>query len=156
ENPPDFVILASMTFGRELRAQLLPLSRRYGFKIHDICDFPTSRSPVRFDTCLAPIPTVVLENLKKRIPSLISRRSRILLYPNHSLTLNLWQRGVFADLDVRGIVDCDKHSTGTDSHGLTAYLPSQLDPSDADVILVTDPRYHSQKLTAPDPLAAAR
>jgi hypothetical protein len=156
KNPPDFVILASMTFRKELHAQLLPLSRRYGFKLHDICDLPTSLSPVRFDTCLAPIPSVVLENLKKRIPSLISSRSRILLYPNHPLTLNLWLRGVFAHLDVRGIVDCHKQSAGTDGHGLTVYLPGQLAPSEADVILVTDPRYHSQKSTEPDPLAAAR
>src|SRR2546430_1765078 len=65
ENPPDFVVLASMSFRKQLRARLLPLSRRYGFKLQDICDLPTLQSPVRFDACLSPIPTVVLENLKK-------------------------------------------------------------------------------------------
>ena len=156
ENPPDFVILASMTFRKQLRAQLLPLSRRYGFKILDICDLPTLQSPVRFDTCLAPIPAVILENLKKHVPSLISSRSRVLLYPNRPMTINLWLRGTFADLDVRGTIDCDKEVAGTDCHGLRVYLPDQLDQLEADVILVTDPRCDSHKLTEPDPLSTAR
>src|SRR5205823_2092780 len=126
ENPPDFVILASMTFRMQIRAQLLPFSRRHGFKLHDICDLPTSVSPVRFDSCLCPIPTVVLENLKKRIPSLISNRSKVVLYPNNSVTLSLWERGVFSNVDVRGIVDSD-----------------QLDRLEADVLLVTEPGYQS-------------
>jgi hypothetical protein len=142
-NPPDFVIVASMSFNKEIFSQLLPFSRRHGFKLLDICNAPAPPLLPFVNSRLAPIPSVILKNISKQIPSLISRSSRILLYPNNPLMLNLWLRGVFANLDVVGIIDCDKQLAGTDCHGLRIYSPGQLDRFEADIILAAKPGCHN-------------
>lgn len=147
-NRPNFIIVASLSFNKEILAQLLPFSRRYRFKLLDICSVSDRTIQIPFvNSCFAPLPAMVLENLNKQIPSLISSRSRVLLYPYHPLVLNLWLRGIFANLDARGIVDSDKQLAGTDCHGLRVYSLDQLDSLDADVILVANPGHHSQIAT---------
>jgi hypothetical protein len=140
-NPPDFIIVASLSFNKEILAQLLPLSRRYGFKLMDICSSPDpSLHALPFlNSCLPPIPKVIIDNLKKHIPALISNHSRTLLYSDSSLTANLWKRGVFSEINVIGIIDRFIQASGSECHGLRAYTPDQIEMIDADSILFMNP-----------------
>jgi len=140
-NLPDFVMVASLSFSKEIIAQLRPLSRQHHFKLLDISiPDPNLHKTLPFvNSCLPPIPAVVLENFKARLPVQISRGSRVFLHASPIAT-NLWMRGVFAGIDVVGIVDFDRQ-LGPECLGLKVYSPDQVERLEADALIAADPEF---------------
>jgi len=138
-NVPDFVIVASLSFSKEIVQQLRPLSRKYHFKILDISipDSNLHKTLPFMHTRLEPYPEQIIDGLMNRLRSLKTRGVSVLLYSTHSAVTNLWMRGLFAGIDVVGIVDNDL-PRGSDCHGLKVYHCETAALAGADAIVVAD------------------
>ncbi len=143
---PDFIIVASMSYSREILAQLAPFSRRHRIRLLDICRGEAPTSFTYLNTTLAPIPDEVLLNARKYFPRLVSGRKRVVLYATDSLALNLSMRGMLVDLQIVGLIDGDHQYAGGECQGLRIISRDQAKNINADTIVMIDPLRRSESV----------
>ncbi len=93
---------------------------------------------------LAKVPRIVQENLKSQVAQLKASGARVLLYLDPLLTLNLWARGTFADVNVLGAVTKHTSNFKINVRGLPIYSFGEMAHLKADAIIVSDYRFHQR------------
>jgi len=93
---------------------------------------------------LAPVPEVIQKNLLSHLSQRPKRFLRTLLYLDPLLTANLWARGAFSELNVIGVLTEKSMQTSVHFTGLPGYSIEDLSLLNADWVVLTDYKRHSE------------
>jgi len=93
---------------------------------------------------LAQVPNIISQNLDTCLSPLVDNCARTLLYLDPVLTVNLWARGIFSELELLGVLSKDFSSYRGELPGLKVYSFDELERLKPDAVIVSDYRFHRE------------